>query len=84
MDNKILIEKELAKLVAESEARLAIAKDDKDLQLEIEADFLKKKEILEKMKINEEIMDLFNDNEKREEFVERQIKKCFIWSGQYV
>ena len=41
-------DKELAKLVAESEARLAIAKDDKSLQLEIEADFIKKKEALEK------------------------------------
>jgi hypothetical protein len=40
-------EKELAKLVVESEARLAIAKDDKSLQLEIEADFIKKKEALE-------------------------------------
>lgn len=41
-------EKELAKLVVESEARLAIAKDDKDLQLQIEVDFLNKKEALEK------------------------------------
>ena len=41
-------DKELAKLVVESEARLAIAKDDKSLQLEIEADFIKKKEALEK------------------------------------
>ena len=48
-------EKELAKLVAESEARLLIAKDDKALQLEIEADFLKKKEALEKNSSKKEI-----------------------------
>ncbi len=43
-------DKELAKLVAESEARLAIAKDDKELQLEIEADFTKKLKKLEEKK----------------------------------
>ena len=49
-------DKELAKLVAESEARLAIAKDDKELQLEIEADFQKKLKELEK-KTSKEIKD---------------------------
>ena len=50
-------EKELAKLVVESEARLAIAKDDKALQLEIEADFLKKKEALEKESLDKTVED---------------------------
>jgi hypothetical protein len=49
-------DKELAKLVAESEARLAIAKDDKELQLEIEADFQKKLKELEE-KTSKEIKD---------------------------
>ncbi len=49
-------DKELAKLVAESEARLAIAKDDKELQLEIEADFQKKLKALEE-KTSKEIKD---------------------------
>lgn len=49
-------DKELAKLVAESEARLAIAKDDKDLQLEIEEDFQKKLKELEE-KTSKEIKD---------------------------
>ena len=49
-------DKELAKLVAESEARLAIAKDDKELQLEIEADFQKKLKELEQ-KTSKEIED---------------------------
>ena len=49
-------DKELAKLVAESEARLAIAKDDKELQLEIEADFQKKLKELEQ-KTSKEIKD---------------------------
>ena len=49
-------DKELAKLVAESEARLAIAKDDKQLQLEIEKDFQKKLKELEE-KTSKEIKD---------------------------
>jgi hypothetical protein len=49
-------DKELAKLVAESEAKLAIAKDDKELQLEIEADFQKKLKELEE-KTSKEIKD---------------------------
>jgi len=49
-------DKELAKLVAESEARLAIAKDDKELQLEIEKDFQKKLKELEE-KTSKEIKD---------------------------
>jgi len=58
-------EKELAKLVAESEARLLIAKDDKALQLEIEADFIKKKEALEKESLDKTVADNKAANDKK-------------------
>ena len=71
-------DKELAKLVAESEARLAIAKDDKELQLEIEADFQKKlKELEEKTAKETKDQKIKDDKEKEKEqkiIEERQIQ----------
>jgi len=69
-------EKELAKLVAESEARLLIAKGDKALELEVEADFIKKKEALE-----DAARDKKREEDKKALEEERQLKLQGILEG---